>query len=461
MRQGMIEEFDEWLKRHEDEMFEDIAGLVAIPTVVEEGEGGYPYGTALKEAICQMGRLAEKYGFSWRNHDWHCMSISYGEGERQLGIWGHLDVVAVGEGWNYEPFVCRRVKNYLIGRGTQDNKGPDVGSLYILRYLKEHDIKPGFEVRLIYGCQEESGMKDAVEYLKREKAPDYSFVPDCAFPVCYGEKGFLKIVLKSRPLSPAVTALSGGQAANAIPSEGMAVIEEKVYKEQGIGGHSAYPDGLVNALGGLGKTLMAQTNLPKRDREAFRFLAEAGEDGYGKRLGIARSDAESGAMTCAPTLLALEEGCMKVTVNIRYPITLEGEDIAGSLKEKAEEYGLIVESVDDSKPNHEDPKGVWAQYLTQTFAEVMGERQEPYVMSGGTYARKIPNAVGFGPGLPKDLTVLNLPEGHGECHQPDESQCIDTLFQAWKIYMYTVLKLIETGLPGEEKRDELNGGNNE
>lgn len=77
----------------------------------------------------------------------------------------------------------------------------------------------------------------------------------------------------------------------------------------------------------------------------------------------------------------------------------------------------------------------------------MGERQEPYVMSGGTYARKVPNAVGFGPGLPKDLTVLGLPEGHGECHQPDESQCIDTLFQAWKVYAYTVLKLTETGLP--------------
>lgn len=85
--------------------------------------------------------------------------------------------------------------------------------------------------------------------------------------------------------------------------------------------------------------------------------------------------------------------------------------------------------------------------MTECFEEVMGERQEPYTMSGGTYARKVPNAVGFGPGLPKDLTVLGLPAGHGECHQPDESQCIDTLLMAWKVYMYTVLKLIETGLP--------------
>ena len=292
-------------------------------------------------------------------------------------------------------------------------------------------------------------MKDVVEYLKREKAPDYSFVPDCAFPVCYGEKGFLKAVLKSLPLSSSITALSGGQAANAIPSEGMAVIGGKVYKEQGIGGHSAYPEGLINAFGKLGKTVTEQSELSERDKKAFCFLAIAGEDGYGRRLGIARSDEPSGPMTCAPTLLALENCCMKVTMNIRYPITSESEDILRDLEEKAAEYGLVVECVEDSKPNYEDPNGEWAQYLTQTFAEVMGQRQEPYVMSGGTYARKIPNAVGFGPGLPKDLTVLNLPQGHGECHQPDESQCIDTLFQAWKIYMYTVLKLIETGLPGE------------
>ena len=42
MKQGIVEELESWLNEHEDEMFEDISSLVAIPTVVEEGEGGYP-----------------------------------------------------------------------------------------------------------------------------------------------------------------------------------------------------------------------------------------------------------------------------------------------------------------------------------------------------------------------------------------------------------------------------------
>ena len=442
----ILKDFDLWLEAHKEEMFEDIASMVAIPTVVEKGQGGYPYGENLAKAIVQMSRLADRYGFEWENHQWHCISIRYGKGEKQLGIWGHLDIVPPGDGWIYKPFEMKQIKNYLLGRGTQDNKGPDIGSLYILRYLKEHHIDPGFEIRLIYGCQEESGMEDVAEYLKMEKAPTCSFVPDCGFPVCYGEKGFLKVKLKSAPLSKRITLLEGGEADNAIPAHASAVVDGEKMTFEGIGGHSAYPDRLENAFHKLG-SCFEQMDLPETDTKAFAFLSVAGSDGYGRALGIDRSDEPSGAMTCAPTRLYMEDGCMGVTVNIRYPITMSSDAIVKDLSEKASDFGLCVTLVEDSKPNREDPKNPWILYLTECFEEVMGERQEPYTMSGGTYARKVPNAVGFGPGLPKDLTVLGLPAGHGECHQPDESQCIDTLLMAWKVYMYTVLKLIETGLP--------------
>lgn len=443
----LLQELSLWLEMYQEELFADVADLVAIPSVCEEGEGGYPYGSNCAEAIRQMSRLADRYGFEWENHDWHCISIRYGAGEKQLGIWGHLDVVPVGEGWINEPFVCKKVKNYLLGRGTQDNKGPDIGSLYLLRYLKEKNIVPPFEIRLIYGCQEETGMKDVVEYLKMENAPDYSFVPDCGFPVCYGEKGFLELKLTSRLLSAAVEALRGGQAVNAIPGEGVAVIGGQTICATGVPGHSAYPDNCVNAFTELGNKCLAQHNLSENDRDSFRFLADAGTDSYGKTLGVERSDGESGAMTCAPTLLSLQNGHMEVTVNIRYPITASSADILVDMEKAAARYGFTVAVARDNLPNREDPDAPWVKYLSEVYADVMGRAEAPYVMSGGTYARKIPNAVGFGPGLPKDLTVLGLPDGHGECHQPDESQCIDTLFMAWKVYMCTLIRLIDTGLP--------------
>lgn len=438
-----------WQEAHQEEMFEDIASLVAIPSVgVEGGEDGYPYGVQCAEALRQMGRLADKYGFEWKMHDWHAVSIHYGHGDKSLGIWGHLDVVPVGEGWIYKPFECKKVKNYLLGRGTQDNKGPDIGSLYLLRYLKEHDIVPPFEIQLIYGCQEETGMKDVEEYLKREPAPSLSFVPDCSFPVCFGEKGFLELNLTSEPLSAAVEALTGGQAVNAIPGKACAVLHGKEIHTEGVPGHSAYPDNCVNAFKELGEICGREPGLTETEKKCFAFLAAAGSDGYGRAFGVARRDEASGEMTCAPTLLRMtDDHRMQAAMNLRYPITADSADIVADVRKAAAPYGLTVEVTRDSKPNHEDPNAPWLQYLTDVYADVMGERKEPFVMSGGTYARKVPNAVGFGPGLPKDLTVLGLPDGHGECHQPDESQCIDTLFQAWRIYMTTVLRLIETGLP--------------
>lgn len=452
MEQAMalcLDGLDRWLKAHWEEMFADISGIVAIPSVYCPGEGGTPYGKANADAIRYMSRLADKYGFRWENHDWHCISISYGSGEKQLGIWGHLDVVAVDPpDWRFtQPFTCVQIQDFLFGRGTQDNKGPDIGSLYLLRYLKEQGIVPPFEIRLIYGCCEETSMRDVDAYLAMEKAPDLSFVPDCGFPVCYGEKGFLELELISGPLSQAVTELTGGQAINAIPGKGRAVIGGEAVAAEGIAGHSAYPEGTVNAFGILAEKCLKKPDLSETDRAAFRFLAAAGADSYGRALGVARSDEPSGDMTCAPTLLTMEDGRMKVSMNIRYPITIDGKIIASDLEKAAAAYGMCLTVKRDTAPNREDPKGAWVQFLSRVFADVTGKWEDPYVMGGGTYARRIPNAVGFGPGLPKDMSSLGLPKGHGECHQSDESQCIDTLFQAWKIYMCTLLRLIEQGLP--------------
>ena len=57
-----------WLKGRQEELLADLAGLVAIPTVVRENEGGYPYGSALARAVAYIGGLADKYGFSWHKY---------------------------------------------------------------------------------------------------------------------------------------------------------------------------------------------------------------------------------------------------------------------------------------------------------------------------------------------------------------------------------------------------------
>ena len=69
------------------------------------------------------------------------------------------------------------------------------------------------------------------------------------------------------------------------------------------------------------------------------------------------------------------------------------------------------------------------------------ENSRPFVMGGGTYARKIPNAVAFGPGQERNLDRLGLPKGHGNCHCADEAELFENLKNAVKIYVFALKKL--------------------
>ena len=60
-------------------------------------------------------------------------------------------------------------------------------------------------------------------------------------------------------------------------------------------------------------------------------------------------------------------------------------------------------------------------------------------MGGGTYARHLPCAVGFGPGVPDADNPFE--EGHGQGHQPDECIAVDVLLKGIKTYIIAILEL--------------------
>lgn len=68
--------------------------------------------------------------------------------------------------------------------------------LYAMRFLKESGYVSKKPIRLIFGCDEEAGMKDVDYFMAHAPHPEVSFVADCGFPVCRGEKGILRILLE-------------------------------------------------------------------------------------------------------------------------------------------------------------------------------------------------------------------------------------------------------------------------
>ncbi len=461
----------EWMENHKEEMIRDIAKLAAIPSISGEKEGDAPFGKACQEALEAMLEMGRSYGFHTENYENYVGSIGSRkkDWENTIGFWNHLDVVPVGDGWDYSPFEPARVGKYLIARGVQDNKGPAVGLLYVMRCLRDLKLPMKHELCLFVGCDEEKGMRDMEYYTAHSPTPAMSMIADCGFPVCFGEKGILEGRIRShKTLSDAVVELSGGNAGNIIPDEAVMVLRREKLEEgalrrlpealqmqeegglirltaKGLAGHSAFPEGSDNAIRKLCDAVCEAGLLTGGDRELLEGIRTAVAGNYGEESGIAYEDELSGRLTCAGTVLRLEEGHVMLTFNIRYSITADAEGICSTLTKFWDGKGFAWILERDSKPNYFNRKHPAVDKLTEVFNRMTGQQREPYVMGGGTYARKLPNAFGFGignmPGEDDSPYRELVARGHGGAHGPDEALDCDRLVEALKIYVMGLLAL--------------------
>ena len=101
----------------------------------------------------------------------------------------------------------------------------------------------------------------------------------------------------------------------------------------------------------------------------------------------------------------------------------------------------------DSRPNYFPREHPAVALLTDLYNEMTEEKTESFVMGGGTYARKLPNAFAYGVGgmreTDEDVQAkkrLFLP-GHGGAHEPDEGLNVRQLLEALKIYAMSVAAL--------------------
>lgn len=462
------QEIDVWIEAHEQDFVKDIARLVAIPSISEEGKDAYPYGKECARVLDEASAICSDYGFTVRNHAGRCASLlekGTDEMGKRIGLFSHLDVVPLGDGWMYPPLVCTQKDGYLIGRGVGDNKGPAMCAVYALRFLKEHRIRLRHDVLIYFGCAEETGMDD-LEYFVKEHAdeiPDLCLVADTNFPVCYGEKGLFRADL-SRTVSGNLESFTAGEVVNVIPGKAEAVISgisvtevrEKLGQASGItvteveGGwtrleavgvsrHAAFPEGSVNAIHVLSTALTEAGLLAGTAADAVAAVAELTSDAYGHTTGIPFEDSESGKLTSVGSVIRLEGGTLTLSFDVRYPVTVTGEDVRDRFETCAVEHGFDVTVKELDAPAYVPLDRPYIPLLAEICNHVHGKQYEPYTMGGGTYSRKLPNGIGFGPGIP-DMKIP-FPAGHGSGHQPDECIALDVLLKGLKIYILALMEL--------------------
>lgn len=436
---------------------EDLSAIVSIPSVASAAEGIYPYGKVCAEALDKAAELAKKYGFTVENHEYHCMSVLYGDSENEIGIVTHLDVVPAGDGWSVEPYALTVDGNLLLGRGTHDDKGPFIQSLYTLRFFKENGIKLPFTVRLILGSDEEVGSSDLEYFVTVRKPPMFSFTPDSEFPVCIGEKGILSVEVEFPALEGEIKAICGGTVTNAVAGTAYAIVETEkelantefitVSKDEngtrisakGKACHAAMPESGVNAIALLISYLIE--NGIAESGKTLAFIRDSAEEYLGKTLGINAENADFGYLTCVGGVINGDGQKLVQSYNIRYLPETPYEEIVSAIDRSVSAYGgkVKVTSQSDGYFVSADDKKIKA--LTDACESVLGIECKPYTMGGGTYARWLPNTVAFGSAIESERMYLG--DERGGPHQRDEYISEKEFFGGMEIYSRALLNLSE------------------
>ena len=440
-----------------DEMIDTLQKWIRVPSVKGEAAPGAPFGKEVRSMLDMALADCEQMGFKTQNFDGYIAHADLGEGsdEDALAILAHLDVVPEGDGWKYPPYGAVIENGRMYGRGTSDDKGPAVAALYAMKAVKDVGIPLRRKVRLILGCDEESGWEDIAHYNKVATMPRMGFSPDASYPIINIEKGICRLelhgVLSNEGLQ--VIAFNNGERPNVIPGRASALVagdaatvaqaeaaakkldipaevqltdEGVAITVTGISGHAAYPETARNANGEmllLLRELGVQGNL--------RLLADKiGLDYKGEGLEISVSDGISGYLTCNLGIIRAGEGGVYATLDIRYPVMTNPDMIIKNVS--ASLPGMRVEAMEVKEPHHVPAGSELVQNLLDAYHEVTGYERKCLYTGGGTYARSLQEGVAFGESFPQDEDLA---------HQANEYADIEGLYKNIKIFALAIVKL--------------------
>ena len=465
---------EQWIAEHREELIREIQGAVRIPSVSRPdlAAPGEPFGPECRRVLDHMLARGKAWGFRTRDLDGRAGAISMGDEEQAIGIVAHLDVVPVGDGWVYPPFEGTWLpeQQALIGRGADDNKGPGVACLFVMRMIRELGIPMRSGIRLYCGLSEENGMADMRHIRENgERFPKVSLVPDAGFPVNYGQKGSLKGYIRARAEGNLLS-FRAGSALNIIPDlaecEAAVPLAEALEAEgrlggdlrkaleteetpagvriraHGVSGHAAAPENSVNAIHLLCAALTEMGILTGSGRDAVSALAELTADGWCESEGAAFEDGISGKTTLVYSTAELADGLLTVGADCRYSITYDSAALREKLNQAWAQRGFAEAGISVTQPFHIPKEDARVTALQEVYRELTGREDPPYTMGGGTYSREVPDAISFGfgmPGMKHDLSFL--PAGHGGAHGRDEVLWMDKIENGMKLYLGALLAL--------------------
>lgn len=451
----------EWIDAHSDWLVEQTRELLRIPSIEGEPAPGAPFGVEVRRALDFMLSLSEQHGLRIKDIEGYAGHAEFGDHEPMVMSLGHLDVVPVSDGWVHPPFGAEMDGGYIYARGAADDKGPTMASFAAAVALKESGAALPARVRLVFGCNEESGFRCVKRYFETEEAPTFGIAPDSAWPCIHAEKGIANLHIEA-PLPKGVltvTSIEGGSRPNIVMDkcEAAATVAPELrnaarhqlaaYWDKNVqatiddsgdvrlvalgkAAHGAMPFAGDSAFVRAWRVLLSLA--PPEEAETLQWFLMLGHPS-GVGLGIHGRDEVTEDLTSNIGISRTDVGVMKVTVNVRYPVEWSG----GELKERCERFladkrpGWRLVSMDDSPGLHFPPEQEPVLSVVEAYREETGDMRKPGVMGGGTYARAVPRTVSVGAGF----------DGDGPAHENDERIKVEHLVKMARIYANMLYRL--------------------
>lgn len=436
-------------EKHQQACIHALEQLVAIPSVLNEGEEQTPFGKDIQNCLETCLNICEDLGFTtYVDPKGYYGYAEVGSGEELLAILCHLDVVPAGDmsKWQTPPFTLVQQDGYLYGRGTQDDKGPSMAAVYAVKALMDAGVEFNKRVRFIFGTDEETLWRCLARYNQLEEPATMGFAPDAEFPLTYAEKGLLQCVLKG--IGSKDVFLKSGDAFNVVPGKASYTgkyrqeVMEYLIRHQvpyqlagetvtvlGVSKHAKDAASGVNAIVWLAKALSSVVSHPTLD-----FIAhEVGEDATASQLFGNRSDEVSGDLSFNIAALMIDPDHSEIKLDIRIPVLTDKLQLVQQLQEKIQKYQLKYEEFDYLEALYVPLESTLVNTLMSVYREKTGDHlSQPQSSGGATFARTMKNCVAYGAVFPNSPITF---------HMENEKIALVDLFRAMDIYAEAIYRL--------------------
>ena len=440
------------------EMIYTLQKWVSVPSLKADPAPDAPFGKEIRRMLDIAMDDCSHLGLPTQVFDGYAAHAEIGEGsdDDALAILVHLDVVPEGDGWHFPPYGAVIENDRMYGRGTSDDKGPAVAALYAVKAVKEANIPLKRKVKLIFGCDEESGSECIEHYKKVSTMPRSGFSPDASYPIINIEKGIIRVKLIGKTAADGLQVISfnTGERPNVVPGKAEAIVSggadllskiKEISSEfdfpviaeladenavcitvTGVTGHAAYPESARNAIGEM---LLVLRRLGAQG--AISALADkVGMEYNGNSMKISVQDGISGYLTSNLGIIRCNGTTVEAILDIRYPVMANPEYIVKNIQDSFPSFD--VQATKPVIPHYVPESSELVQCLLDSYCELTGLERKCLYTGGGTYAKELEEGVAFG---------ASFPGSEDLAHQANEYIILEELKKNAKIFASAIVKL--------------------